>query len=234
MTRSAQALQLHAEPDKLLRQLAKIFDGASGKEYLKMESSRSPVLCVCFSADSSQLLSGSGQGEVFVTDVEKKALVQTLQAHEGPVNVICFSKDGKYMLTGGDDKCANVFTFDKKWTFLRKLKHADKVTSAAFSPEDDLLVTGCADSIARIFRVGQEWDEVARVKGHSDEVNSVAFTGKGPRLLLATASDDKLAFVWDVSKVLITLKVAKARSSSAESTEKERVVGDPADMEGMD
>ena len=201
--------------DRLFRQLAKIFDAASGKEYLKMESSRSPVLCVCFSTDSSQLLSGSGQGEVFVTDVGKKSLVQTIQAHEGPVNVICFSKSGKYMLTGGDDKCANVFTCDdkQKWTFFRKLKHADKVTSAAFSPGDDLLVTGCADSIARIFRVGQEWDEVARVKGHTDELNSVAFTGKAPRLYLATGSDDKSALIWDVSKVLITLKVAKARSS---------------------
>lgn len=71
-------------------------------------------------------------------------------------------------------------------------------------------------------------------------MNGVAFLSRGPRLLLASCSDDTRALIWDVSKLSIALKVAQARGARVPAVEPPAPtigmtsVGDPADMAGVD
>ena len=96
----------------------------------------------------------------------------------------------------------------------------------------------------RVFHATDGWPEVARIKGHSDEVNAVSFTAKGARTLLATASDDRNTSIFDLSPISVQLKVAAAKAGKAAAAvtgapsaglvPQEPSVGDPADMDGLD
>ena len=75
-----------------------------------------------------------------------------------------------------------------------------------------MFVAGCADGTVRVYHASDGWEELSRIKGHTDEVNSVSLINKGARTLIATASDDKNSSIFDLSPIAVQLKVAAAKS----------------------
>ena len=53
------------------------------------------------------------------------------------------------------------------------------------------------------------------ITGHTDEVNGLSFMAAGPRLTVATCSDDKTVCLWDVSAITVTIKVQLAKALKA-------------------
>ena len=78
------------------------------------------------------------------------------------------------------------------------LNYGSAVKTVAFSPVDASLIAGAGDSnIINLWNL--EKDTVVTLEGHTDAVNSVAFSADGE--ILASASDDGYLKLWDVSSL---------------------------------
>jgi WD40 repeat protein len=226
---------------------AKIFNVGNGKEMQCIDGFKGPVLSATFTVDSSCVVAGSSKGQLVVIDASNGKVLQRIEhAHAGKINSVTASADGKLLATAGSDKCAKVWHVGAsgQWALIKTLKMAEEVTCVAWSPDQLLLAASSTDSTVRVYHASDGWNELARIKGHTDEVNGVSIINKGNRTLLATASDDKQALIFDISAICVQLKVAAAKSGKAvcqitaglpDGAETAPVsVGDPADMEGLD
>eukprot|EP00286_Rhodomonas_abbreviata_P006957 CAMPEP_0181330544 /NCGR_PEP_ID=MMETSP1101-20121128/23960_1 /TAXON_ID=46948 /ORGANISM="Rhodomonas abbreviata, Strain Caron Lab Isolate" /LENGTH=328 /DNA_ID=CAMNT_0023439815 /DNA_START=235 /DNA_END=1221 /DNA_ORIENTATION=+ len=211
------AVTFNADGSKVLSgsydKTAKLYAVSNGKTLLTLDGQNTPVLSVAFTA-AEDIITGTARGEVRVSDLTGKTL-QLLQAHDGPLLSLSVSADGGMLASGGGDKIAHVWKIGEGGQLSKQqtLKHAEQVNCTMFSPDSLLLSTAAADGHVRVYEAGREWDELARLKGHSDEANSVSLACKGARVLLASASDDKTAAVWDLSSVAVALRVAQARAA---------------------
>ena len=78
------------------------------------------------------------------------------------------------------------------------LNYGGAVKTVAFSPVDASLIASAGNSnIIKLWNL--EKDTVVTLKGHTDTVNSVAFSADGE--ILASASDDGYLKLWDVSNL---------------------------------
>ena len=75
----------------------------------------------------------------------------------------------------------------------------------AFSPDGQRIVTGSSDQTAKVWEAASG-KELFTLKGHSNEIYSVAFSPDGRRIV--TGSMDDTAKVWeaDTGKELFTFK----------------------------
>jgi WD40 repeat protein len=88
------------------------------------------------------------------------------------------------------------------------------VSAIAFSPDGKLLASGSVGKTIKIWQIGTEEElrslktgsvGVTSLKGHSDRINSLAFSPDGK--ILASGSDDKTIKIWQLAtgKLICTL-----------------------------
>ena len=211
-----------SDGDKLLSgsydKTARVFSVVTGKQLACFEEHKAFVLSAIFSRDGNKAITGSVLGDLRVTNIENGSLVAQVQAHAGPVTSLALSSDGSLLASSGGDKVVHVWdTTTETLTRIATLRHADSVQAVAFSPDDLMLASAGTDTLVRVFEVSRrrkDWTELARITGHSDEVNSVAFAAPAAarlQLLLATGSDDRASSVWDLTAVSVALKVSQAK-----------------------
>ncbi len=124
-------------------------------------------------------------------------LHDSLKSHSQGVASISFSPDGRYLASGGWDQQVWIWKLATE-TFLRPLPVNSNVYSVAFSPVTHgwLLAAGTENGTIRL------WDrdlnpQEPLIKGHSEVVESLAFSSDGK--LLASASWDETVRLWNVS-----------------------------------
>ncbi|EIN05916.1 WD40 repeat-like protein, partial [Punctularia strigosozonata HHB-11173 SS5] len=134
------------------------------------------VDCVAFSPDSKRVVMGSRDGTIRVWDAESgQTIVGPLVGHTSGVTSASFSPDGKYI------------TGKALGESLRG--HHVGVTSLSLSPIDGKrLVSGSMDETLRIWDVETRKPVGEPLQGHTDEVNSVAYSSDGSRIV--SGSDD--------------------------------------------
>jgi hypothetical protein len=134
----------------------------------------------------------------------------TLKGHTGPVASLAFAPDGKTLASGGG--AANEPGEVRLWDVpsgrdAGNLQgHAATVSAVAFSPDGSVLATACGVPDRKMDRwIGGEvhlWDfpsgrERAAWQAHRRLITGLAFLSGGK--MLATAGEDRVAFVWDVA-----------------------------------
>lgn len=172
------------------------------------------VTSLAFSHSGELLASGGNDNAVRIWQTADWQLLHTLaepNGHTGPVQVVVFSPNGKLLASGSDDASIRIWRVDDG-TYLRSLlAHSASVWGLAFSPDGRLLASGAnrpgeRDTDVLLWDVtggpGQPSSNepagvLRRFSGHSDGVQSVAFSPDGT--LLVSTSQDETARIWSVN-----------------------------------
>lgn len=176
---------------------AKLWSTADWRLLRTLQGHTGAVLHAVFSHDSRHVLTASRDKTARVWDAATGQSLTVLAGHDWAVRQAAFSANRQWVITASDDNSAIVWKLDQNQpTVLHHLKgHTAGVTSVAFSPEPEptRILTGSEDYSAILWdaKTGQE---VLTLKGHSQEVNSVAFAPDGKTVL--TGSQDGTAILW--------------------------------------
>lgn len=146
------------------------------------------------------------------------ATVATLDGRQGRLWSIAISADGNRVVTGSAEGAVKIWEPKsgsgkdaKDWHAVAELAgHTRGIKAVAITADGSRIITGSDDKTARVWERGPaaagstEWRAVAELsssdppgpdpKGHTGEVNSVAVTPDGSRIL--TASADTTARIW--------------------------------------
>jgi len=103
------------------------------------------VICIAFSPDGNQIVSGSEDKSVQVWDAKTGKQLRELQGHTGKVNSVTFSPDGSQIISGSHDR--SVWMWDAKTgKQLKELQgHTNWVWSVTFSPDGNQIASGSED-----------------------------------------------------------------------------------------
>jgi WD40 repeat protein len=163
-----------------------------GKVVAKWTAHSEGVMSVCWSAGGNKLVSGSRDGTTRVWNVKtRERILKTKTGHE--VWAVIYSPDNTQIATGGF--IGGVKIWDAKTGgLLATLEHDRIVFSLAWTSDGKKLITGSHGPI-RIFDTAT-WKQTGTLEGHTNYVNTISLSCNNR--LLASASDDKTACLWNL------------------------------------
>ena len=161
---------------------------------------------MAFSPDGTRLAGAAGSGAsqfeanrtVPVWDVRTGNLLMTLKGHEDEVTAVAFSPDGSSLATGSIDGELRVWdaaTGARQRALDISDSALDYPMSLAFSADGRLLLVGMHIDEAVPILDAESLEQVGEFRGHTQFIQDAAL---GPRGIVATASGDGTARIWDL------------------------------------
>ncbi|GHO44654.1 serine/threonine-protein kinase [Ktedonospora formicarum] len=217
-----------------------IWDAASGDRVWTYKGHSARVNTLCWSPDSKYIASAGDDTTVQIWESANGHLTYTYTEHSAPVNAVAWSPDGDYIASGGNDKLALVWQAQDHEELYRYTEHKDHVYALAWSPDGKYLASAGRDKQVRFWNPFAElkkphsfWQRLTSIfstelepsvlKVHNERVNALAWHPK--EYLLASASSDSYACVWDVG-ISYTQHTKLLRTSGGNSA-KNSVVWSP-------
>jgi WD40 repeat protein len=183
------------------------------------------VTSVVFSPDGRQYLSGGEDKTIKLWDANTRRLIRNFRGHTERVNSVAFSRTGDKVVSASADGTVRVWdTLNGKPLIIIKPPHENSgdddddpeaITSAIFSPDESRILTaGYSDGTMQLFDV-RTGARLLTFEGHLLNVNSIAFSPDGARVL--SAADDEKLKIWNskTGKLLFTIPAATIQDHHA-------------------
>lgn len=131
----------------------RVWEIETGKEIARLEGhDKEGILCVAFSPDGSQVISGGYDKAICVWDIKTGKEVRRIDGHSAVVGSVAVSRDGRRILSCSGK---NVYLWDA--VTGKKLHqftgHTLSVSEVDFSPDGRYAVSGSQDNTARLWRL---------------------------------------------------------------------------------
>ena len=174
---------------------------SSGKIVGALPGHAEQVRAVAFSPDGGLLAAAGGRparkGEVKIWDVEKRAVLRTIEGHSDCIYGVAFSPDGKMLATASYDKLIKLWDV-ATGKEIRTLKdHIDAIYDLAFTPDGTRLLSAAADRTVKV------WDSATGERLYTlgeplDGLNTLAIHPSGK--MVAAGGLDKTIRIWSLGE----------------------------------
>ncbi|SPO03471.1 uncharacterized protein DNG_06154 [Cephalotrichum gorgonifer] len=170
-----------------------------GRDFAWLKGHTDWVRCVAFCPGGRLIASGSDDGSDSFTGQK----LHNLKKNGGNVRAIAYSPDGTY-LAAASARTLRIWDLSAKPAQSIEIEeHDDFINSVSFSCDGKLLATGSDDGRIRIWDSWQEGEsrKAARIlKGHTEEVSSIAFSPQTRPGFLASGSVDGTSKIWNLER----------------------------------
>ena len=190
---------------------ARLWNVSDGTEVAKFEGHTHPVLGVAISPDGQLVATAAGDearltkpGEVKTWSIETGNEVHTFPPHERGATGVAFSPDGALLVSTSLDEKVNIYNVEAGDAHGFFGGHSRPTNCVQFAGGGKLVITGSGGRFKGKNEVKffspQDGEEFGTIDHHGGKVTAIALSPNGR--LLATASYDKSAAVWDISNIL--------------------------------
>ena len=158
--------------------------------------------------------------EAVVTVWDGTRLLWELTGHRGAVLAVAFGPRPGLLVSAGDDQTIRTWDLAKGREIACHAAPGYRATVLAASHSGETLAAGCADGTVRLFQAARsgelpDWAEAPTLDGHAHGITALSFDGADR--LLATASRDGTARVWDLETRLTTTVILPGSAAAVVS-----------------
>ncbi|KAA8494293.1 F-box-like/WD repeat-containing protein TBL1XR1 [Porphyridium purpureum] len=181
---------------------AGVSDGAlyvwteTGEPLGTLTKHEAPIFCVKWSPGGAWIASGSVDKSIVLWNAETKTAVRTYKSHEGAVLDVSWL-DEKRFASSSCGKTVVVHSVESETPLKIWKGHSNDVNAVRWSPSGTMLASCSDDCSVKLWSLESD-TPVATLGLHTKEVCSIAWSPNSADHLLASASFDKTAIVWNV------------------------------------
>ncbi|ETO03074.1 hypothetical protein RFI_34336 [Reticulomyxa filosa] len=164
------------------------------KPLKEMHTQYANVSTVKFSSDGSKLVLSSGDGTVWICDIDSGKEIQVRKEYSRKVNGTIFSPDCLFFVSYSNDNTIQIFDAKSNKEIKKFQGHSETIRDVNFSPDGQTVVSCSDDKTIRLWDVKTE-TEIQILKGHSSCVTGVEFSLDGN--MIVSQSIDGNIQLWE-------------------------------------
>ena len=179
----------------------KLWDIASVK---CINSSPGSIACIAAMHRSTQVVTGSHNGDITVWNCDSLKVQQTVKAHQGSVMSLQISKDDSFIVSASNDKTVGLYQIHEGQA-VQLVGHSDAVVCVSLMERENHAISGSKDKTVRLWNLQTQSCE--RIfEGHTGVVGCLASTSDNKTIV--SGSGDFTLKIWNTEKgdCLYTLK----------------------------